>query len=233
MSYSAMIGGKPLLYLSGSERIPVPRITSPFAVNAEIGEPFVYQITTTIPTGGGPVTSYGALNLPAWATLNPATGEITGTPVVPLGLFNVTLQATNAEGIGQRALRITVIPRPVIQWASYWGPAPSLIAVGGANIDHAFMQTLPNTRAVPAVGDVMIAPAPVGSFGPVFAYPATLPPASGIQDSVAGPVLGSFTHLTVTVTPPHPADPPQNYHVYFIRFAGAATVVGTTSTMTI
>ena len=229
MSYTALLGGNPLLYMGhAGEASPIPRILGAANVNMRLGDPFGLQITATNP----PHTSFNATGLPPGLTVNTTTGVIGGIPSA-LGPHVVTLEATNADGTGTRNVTFTVTPRPAIAWRAYFGPAPSLISVGGINIDFAFLQTLPNSLPSPAVGSVMVSPAPVGSFGPVFAYPNTLPPASGIQDSVAGPVLGSFTQLTVTAHGPNPFDVPQDYRVYFIRFAGAATVPGTTSTMTI
>jgi hypothetical protein len=200
-----------------------------------IGEPFSYQITATIPSGGSPITSFGAIDLPVWASINTTTGEITGTPVAPHGLFNVTLQATSAEGTGTRVLRMTIAARPLIVWAGYFGPAPTSMQPGqpGRPDNMVAFEALPNTIARPAIGTVMVAPAPVGSWGPCFAYPATLPPPTSIIDSVAGNVTASFSNMIVSISPPHPADPPQDYRVYFLPSFLALPVAGTTSTLTI
>jgi len=229
MSYSALLGGNPLLYLGRKGEVsPVPRILGPLTINARLGDPFSFQITATNP----PHNAFAAAPLPAGLTVS-ATGVISGIPSGPIGSTVVAVSVSNADGTGSRNTTINITPRPALAWPAYYGPAPSLISVGGANIDHAFLQTLPNTRPMPAVGMAMVAPAPVGGFGPVFAYPASLPPATSIQDSVAGPVLGSFTNITITAYGPNPYDTPQDYRVYFVRFAGASPVVGTTSTLTI
>jgi len=231
-----LIGFSLMPFIGGGREVsPVPRITSPGTASGMIGEPFTYQIVASVPSGGSPITGFGATGLPSWAAINTTTGEITGTPVAPHGISNITLTATNAEGTGSRTLRMTIAARPLIIWAAYWGPSPTSMqpAQPGRPDNLAAFQALPNTIARPAVGAVMVAPAPVGSWGPCFAYPATLPPATSIMDSIAGNVTASFTNMIVSIVPPHPADPPQDYRVYFLPAFLALPVGGTTSTLTI
>lgn len=85
-----------------------PTITSPLALTAFVGVPFLYQITAT----DGP-TGYNALGLPAGLTVNPATGLISGTTTT-LGSYQVTLSATNRLGTGSAVLLLTVLPPPPV-----------------------------------------------------------------------------------------------------------------------
>jgi predicted outer membrane repeat protein len=72
----------------------VPVITSATAISAEVGQFFTYNIIANNAT-----TSYAATNLPATLTLDPATGEITGTPIdTDIGIHSITLTATNHIG---------------------------------------------------------------------------------------------------------------------------------------
>jgi len=231
-----IVGFSLMPFLGGvGEASPVPRITSPATASGRIGDPFTYQITASVPSGAGPITSYGATGLPAWASINTLTGEITGTPVAPHGITNVTLSATNAEGTGTRTLRMTIAARPLIVWAAYYGPAPASMQPTEPGVPDSLtvFETLPNTIARPAVGTVMVAPAPIGSWGPCFAYPATLPPPTSIIDSIAGNVTSTFTSIIVSIAPPNPADPPQDYRVFYLASFVALAAPGTTSTLRI
>jgi hypothetical protein len=78
----------------------VPIITSPSSVTGTLGAPFSFTITAS-----GSPTSYTAFNLPPGLSLNPLTGEITGTPTRATTTF-VTLGATNAAGTGTAVLMI-------------------------------------------------------------------------------------------------------------------------------
>jgi hypothetical protein len=46
-------------------------------------------------------------------------------------------------------------------------------------------------------------------------------------------VTTAFTSIIVTIVPPHPADPPQDYRVYYLPSSIALPIAGTTSTLTI
>jgi len=90
-----------------------PVISSAGTVSGVRGQAMSYQITAS-----NSPTSYGLTGtLPSGLTLNTSTGLISGTPQ-EFGIFNVTLQATNAGGTGTKALAITVTnPPPVISSA--------------------------------------------------------------------------------------------------------------------
>jgi Domain of unknown function (DUF4082)/Bacterial Ig domain/Putative Ig domain len=91
-----------------------PVITSASTASGTVGTAFSYTITAS----NNP-TSFNATNLPAWATVNTATGVISGTPTAA-GTSNVTLSATNSAGTGTAPLTLTVTAPapPVITSAS-------------------------------------------------------------------------------------------------------------------
>jgi hypothetical protein len=87
---------------------PKPKITSPPTSSGTIGVPYSYQITAD-----QAITTWGAAPLPAGLTVNTSTGLISGTPTV-VGVFSVTLSATNGNGTGTLVLTLTIgnpVPR--------------------------------------------------------------------------------------------------------------------------
>ncbi len=85
-----------------------PQITSALAVDAVVGQPFSYQITTS---GTSPVV--GALGWPGWATYDAVTGMISGVPSGD-GQWETTLTATNLVGEDVQTLTVTARTVPVI-----------------------------------------------------------------------------------------------------------------------
>lgn len=83
--------------------VAAPAITSPSTVTAVAGKTFSYQVTTT-----GPVTTFGAANLPDGLSINADSGLISGIPAAA-GNPGITLSATNAGGTGTLALAIEVL----------------------------------------------------------------------------------------------------------------------------
>ena len=81
-----------------------PEITSSTSATAVGGLPFRYQIIATREP-----TLYGATGLPTGLLLNPATGRISGTPVVT-GNYPVVITAQNTAGTGSLTLNLNVIP---------------------------------------------------------------------------------------------------------------------------
>lgn len=81
-----------------------PVITSPTAAGGLAGQAFNYQITAS-----NSPTSFGASNLPGWATINTTSGVISGaTPTA--GTNVVTVSASNSVGVGSTNLTITILP---------------------------------------------------------------------------------------------------------------------------
>jgi hypothetical protein len=82
-----------------------PVITSPSTAGGVAGQAlFTYQITAS-----NAPTSYGATNLPAWASINTTNGLISGTNPIA-GTNVVTISASNSVGVGSNNLTITILP---------------------------------------------------------------------------------------------------------------------------
>ena len=85
--------------------------SSSLAATGAANSAFTYQIIAS-----GSPTSYGAIGLPGWASLNTLTGTITGTPN-STGTSTVTISATNDGGTVSSTLTLTVngaVAAPVI-----------------------------------------------------------------------------------------------------------------------
>ena len=91
-----------LAVASSAVAAPKPKITSPATSSGTIGVPYSYQITAD-----QAITTWGAAPLPAGLTVNTATGLISGTPTA-VGVFSITLSATNANGTGTGPLTLTI-----------------------------------------------------------------------------------------------------------------------------
>ena len=78
----------------------LPQLPSELNATVAVGSAFRYLVPA-VP----PANSYSAAGLPAWATINSVTGEITGTPIAA-GEFNATITATNAKGDANATLRL-------------------------------------------------------------------------------------------------------------------------------
>ncbi len=95
------------LVFASEDSLPV--FTSPDSTSGLIGEPFFFDVNAVT------ATSFSAMNLPAGLSLNPSTGEITGTPEGPLGNPVATITATN--GNGSRNQNLTIAIRPSLESA--------------------------------------------------------------------------------------------------------------------
>jgi hypothetical protein len=92
-----------------------PQITSPLTATGQIGQNFLYTITTT-----DRLSDAYAFNLPAGLTADPNTGVITGMPT-ETGTFSVELYVfTEDGGTADNYLTLTVVPAnvPVITSAA-------------------------------------------------------------------------------------------------------------------
>jgi len=93
---------------------PVPVITSMLNATGAVGASFSYAITAS----NNP-TSFFAIGLPAGLSFNPASGGITGAPLVE-GIFSVTIRASNEGGTGSTNLVLNVGPEPLPQLGAFW-----------------------------------------------------------------------------------------------------------------
>ncbi|MGE9296291.1 MAG: putative Ig domain-containing protein, partial [Puniceicoccales bacterium] len=116
---------------------PIPVVNSPDTATGTVGLDFVYQITTELDNA----TSYSETGLPAWASLNNTTGEVTGIPDAA-GDFTFEVTATNAAG-DSNPLEVDV---------SISIPAPAIVSANTASgqVGQAFTYTIQTD--VPALG---------------------------------------------------------------------------------
>lgn len=90
--------------------VAVPQITSALTWSVTYG---VAATTYTVTASNSP-TSFTVTGLPAGLSYNSGTHEITGTPTIAPGNYQVTLSATNEGGTGNEVtLVITVAQKPV------------------------------------------------------------------------------------------------------------------------
>jgi len=85
----------------------LPGITSALTATGSLSSSFSYFITAV----GTPTITYG-MALPLGLTglsVNSSTGEISGTPVGPVGVYNITITATNTVGATSATLVFTLL----------------------------------------------------------------------------------------------------------------------------
>ena len=193
--------GNATLTITVSAATQAPVITSATTASGTVGSAFSYQITAT-----NSPTSYGATGLPAWSTLNTATGLITGTPTAA-GTSTVTLSATNGGGTGNATLTITItVAGPVttsgvtpISGSTAGGAAVTITGTGftaGATVSFGGVEA---TGVVVTSSTTITASTPTHGAGPVtvtvtnpggasgslvkgFAYVAALPLKNSAND---------------------------------------------------
>lgn len=86
--------------------LAAPIISSASTASGGLSQPFSYQITANnFPT------SFGATGLPPGLSVSAASGFISGAPTA-VGVFNVTVNATNSVGTGSRALTLSISNAP-------------------------------------------------------------------------------------------------------------------------
>jgi len=102
--------------------VPKPRITGPKVFGVRPGSPVLFRFTST---GQKPMT-FSVDKLPEGLTLNPSTGDLTGS-VTKAGEYFLTVKATNALGSDQRNWKLKVgnilALTPPMGWNSWncWG----------------------------------------------------------------------------------------------------------------
>ncbi len=84
------------------EAHPPPMITSAGSASGDTGAPFSYTMTSD-----SALAQFSAISLPAGLALDPATGIISGTPLIG-GNITVTLRARGFWGIGEKTLTLAL-----------------------------------------------------------------------------------------------------------------------------
>lgn len=159
--------GSSVLTLSVSAAAPV--ITSPLTANGTEGVFFSYQIVAS-----NAPTSYGATGLPAFLSIDGATGLISG--FANFGTSTVIIAATNASGTGNALLSLSIA-----------APTPVTVTVGDDTVvydgaAHTLVATASNPAATFAFGYELLNPDRV-------TYQAS---------STAAPVAGGTYRVTAT-----------------------------------
>ncbi|MGD0732186.1 MAG: putative Ig domain-containing protein, partial [Terracidiphilus sp.] len=118
-------------------------------------------------TGGAGTLTYSATGLPAWLTLNTATGAVTGTPATAaaVGKFTFTVTATDTFGDSATSPQYTItVGYPLVTIAPVGGALPvayanaaystTLVAAGGSGTGYIWSATgLPSWLSIaPATG---------------------------------------------------------------------------------
>jgi alpha-galactosidase len=127
---------------------PAPRINGTKIFSVRPGSPLLFKIAAT---GDKPLT-YSIENLPSGLSVNPATGEISGS-LSTAGEYTVTVKVTNSIGSAERPFRIicgnTLGLTPQMGWNSWYvwenhvtekimrDAADAMVANG--MIDHGYM----------------------------------------------------------------------------------------------
>jgi hypothetical protein len=130
--------------------------------DAETGSPYDFTFSTA---GLSDVTATG---LPSWATLDPVTGTVSGTPTAP-GIFPVRVTATNAFGTASVDVTITVydplgIATTSLPGATLGSPYSVTLAGGGGAAPLVWSATgLPNGLAISEGGQLSGTPTVVGT----------------------------------------------------------------------
>ncbi|MFO0599797.1 MAG: putative Ig domain-containing protein [Myxococcaceae bacterium] len=169
-----------------------PVITSALTASGAVGSAFSYTLTAT----GNATIVLSVSSLPAWATFNPATGVLSGTPT-SAGTLSIGLSAVNGVGSSQQTLLLTVSGPAVIT---------SGLSVSGT-AGQAFSYSMTAEGTAPLTRSIANAPAWL-TFDAATGLMTGTPPSGGTftVDMTASNAIGSDTKtLTITVTtPPSP-----------------------------
>ncbi len=150
---------------------PAPVLESECAAIATVGTAFYYYIDAYGPYSGLPaVTSYAASGLPTGLSMNTSTGEITGTPAGPAGVYTVPVTAfvgpvTTLGG----TLTLTVQSPPAV------AALPVMSSTAGALglVGNPFSYAVYNAAFVPAAGSLPAGLSYDAATGIIGGYPTT------------------------------------------------------------
>jgi hypothetical protein len=148
-----------------------PVITGPTTLSGAVGT----AITPVTVTASGSPTSYGASDLPAGLSINPLTGQISGTPQVSVTNAIVQLSAENANGTGTANLTITI---------SKGTPTITLVPVASAiTAGQALSNSIISGGSVNPAGGTWAwsSPASTNTLAGTNSYAAVYTPASADQ----------------------------------------------------
>ncbi len=161
------LGWVDALTFSGPNTLPT--VTSPTALLASTGVPFAHAISATeLPE------SFAATGLPAWATLDTASGLISGTPL-SAGVHPINISATNIYGTGD-------MPTVILVQTLTDGQAVATEALGLPFVSQAANSWFPQSSVV----------SPVGNSLALQSAPIDDSSSSVLQATVTGPGVVRF-----------------------------------------
>ena len=183
---SASVTSTKIFSLSVTAPALVITTTSPLP-NANVGAS--YSQTFAASGGAPPYSNWSVVagTKPSWATLDPSTGTLSGTPVDTSGSpFAFTIQVTDSDAVTTtKAFSLTVLPPPItITTAS---PLPA------ATVGTAYSQAFAATGGTPPYTNWAITLGAIPSW-------ATLAATTGVLTGTPPNTTGSPFTFTVTVT---------------------------------
>lgn len=141
-----------------------PAITSMPTTTATVDQPCFHYITAS-----DEPKSFSATDLPAGLSLDPKTGEISGTPT-SAGTYMITLSASNEIGAGSQTFTITVLPYiPVIMspdtvTVTVGQPLSHTITADNAPTFYAAANLPPGLSLNAVTGEISGKPTTVGTY---------------------------------------------------------------------
>lgn len=167
-----------------------PVISSPSTSTGAEGTAYSYSITAS-----NTPTSFSATGLPTGLTVNTSTGQITGTPTA-VGVFPVSISATNSGGSDTDTLTLTVVAAPVINSA--------LVSTATVGVPYSYTITATNSPTSFTATGLPAGLSVNAGTGEISGTPVSAG-VSSIQMSAtnaAGGVGHATLVLTVLVAPP-------------------------------
>jgi hypothetical protein len=161
--------------------VDVSETNSPATFDAipdqEVGVDAAFSYTPTgysDPDGPGPVTWF-AINLPSWATVNPSTGEITGTAPSTASVFtNACIGVNDGQLVtASNAFTLTVLDLAYPAATNFWtfddadittSPDTATDVIGGATLSATFSSTGNTTINGQGCGIANFCTVPTGTF---------------------------------------------------------------------
>jgi hypothetical protein len=215
---TAVISGTPTAIGTSTVTVTVtddesPPASASVALSLSIAPPLAITTTTlppgsaTLPytaaliaAGGETPYTWSAIGLPAWASLDPSTGAITGTPTAPMtATVTVTVSDTESPPASRSTtLSLVVLPTPLsvtttgLTQAAVGAPfSTALVAIGGTKPYTWSATGLPSWASLdPSTGTITGTPTTSGSAQVEFT----------VKDS-ASPAASAKKTLTFTVEP--------------------------------
>lgn len=133
-----------------------PTITTTSLPDGTIGSAYTTTdsngntIPVQIAASGSPVTAWSATNLPAGLTIDPNSGEITGTPTTAVTAQQVTITASNAAGSNSVTIPLTI--NGVAPNQINWGNPIGMTGYVGTPFTFSPYTSMANVFSSPQIG---------------------------------------------------------------------------------